>query len=179
MTMEKIWYAIQTYSGFEQKVKQNIEFRSAIEGFKNDIGQILIPTETVVEIKDGKKKSKTRNLMPGYMLIEMEPKNSLFSMIKRIAGVSDFVGDGSKPIPLKQEEVNNVLNLVESKKEKPKSDIKYSLGEQVKVVEGPFANFTGSIDEIDSDRARVKVMVSIFGRPTAVELDVLQVESLS
>ena len=176
--MTKEWFAVNTYSGFENKVKQNIEHRAVVEGFRQDVGRVIVPSETVVEIRNGKKKDVSRNFMPGYVLVEMEPKGEIFEMVKKIAGVSRFVGDGQNASPMTSEEVENILNLMEDKREKPKPEIKYRKGEQVKVIEGPFTNFIGMVDEIDSEKSKLKVMVSIFGRPTPVELDVLQVEAV-
>jgi len=177
-SMAKQWFAIHTYSGYENKVKQHIEYRAALEEVHDRVSQVIIPAESVIEIKDGKKKNVTRNLMPGYVLIEMEPDEDLFALVRRTAGVSGFVGDGVNAIALTEEEVHRVLELVKDKKDKPKPEIKYSQGEQVKVVSGPFVNFIGSVDEIDAEKGKLKVMVLIFGRPTPVELDVLQVESI-
>jgi len=176
--MAKRWYVVHTYSGFENKVKQNIEHCVAMEGFKDLFFQVIIPAESAIEIKDGKKRKITRNLMPGYILVEMESNEDLFNLIRHITGVSGFVGSGENAIPLTEDEIQNILQLVEHKKEKPKPEIKYHIGEQVKVIEGPFVNFQGSIDVIDEEKGKIKVMVSIFGRPTPVELDVLQVESI-
>jgi len=176
--MAKQWFAVNTYSGFENKVKQNIEYRAAVEGFREDVARVIVPSETVVEIRDGKKRQVARNFMPGYVLVEMEPKGEVFEMIKKIAGVSRFVGDGQNASPLDDTEVQNILSLMEDKRERPKPEVRYRKGEQVKVIEGPFTNFIGTVDEIDSEKSKLKVMVSIFGRPTAVELDVLQVESV-
>ena len=172
------WYVLHTYSGYEAKIKQNIEYRAAIEGFKDYIQQVMIPSENVIEIRDGKKRTVTHNLMPGYVLVQMKPDEELFNLIRRMTGVSGFVGDGTNPIPLTEEEIQNVMEMVEEKHEKPKPKIKYRPGEQVRVIEGPFANFIGTVREIDEEKSRLKMMVSIFGRPTRVELDVMQVESL-
>ena len=172
------WYVLHTYSGHEAKVKRNVEHRAAMEGFRDSLKQVLIPYENVIEIKDGKKRSVTRNLMPGYILIEMEPNDELFNMITKLSSVTGFVGDGTKPIPISEEEVQNIMHLVEEKHEKPKPKIRYGVGEQVRVIEGPFANFIGTVNEIDEEKSKLKMMVSIFGRPTPVELDVMQVESL-
>jgi len=175
---EPKWFVLHTYSGYEKKVKQNLEYRAAMEGFKDILNEVVIPSENIIEIKDGKKRTATRNLMPGYLLVKMIPNEEFYSMAQKITGVSGFVGDGTNPIPLTEEEVQNVMNLIEEKHEKPKPKIKYRPGEQVRVIEGPFANFIGTVDEIDEEKAKLKMMVSIFGRPTPVELDVMQVESL-
>jgi transcriptional antiterminator NusG len=177
--MEKQWFAIHTYSGFENKVRQQLEERLLLlKEFKEKIARVLVPAENIIEIKGGKKKTAQRNLMPGYVLIEMEPEEDLFNTIRQMTGVSGFVGSANKPTPLTQHEIENVLDLVADKKTKPKPEVRYRKGEQVKVIEGPFANFIGTVDEIDPDKSRLKVMVSIFGRLTPVELDLLQVESI-
>jgi transcriptional antiterminator NusG len=176
--MAKEWYAVHTYSGFEQKVKANIEHLVAVEGFRDEVAEVIIPQETYVEVRGGKKRTRMRNLMPGYVLVHINPDDKVFEMVKKINGVSGFVGDGNRPIPLSQAEVDNLLHVSEEKAEKPKAKIRIQKGDQVKVIEGPFANFIGSVEEIDTERSRLKVMVSIFGRPTAVELGVLQVEGV-
>ncbi len=177
--MELTWYALHTFSGFEQKVKANIEHLAALEGFKDDVAEVIIPQETYMEVKGGKKKTVTRNLMPGYILVHIFTSDKVFDMIESINGVSSFVGNGEKPIALTQEEVDRMLQVSEEQTEAPKAEIRFSKGEQVKVIEGPFANFVGNVEEIDFERSRLKVMVSIFGRPTPVELSVLQVEETS
>jgi transcriptional antiterminator NusG len=176
--MGRNWYAVHTYSGFENKVKVNIEHRAAMEGFRDMVHDVVIPVEHLIQVKDGKKRTVTRSLMPGYILIDMEETDEIFDLIKKVSGVSGFVGDGANPGPLTEEEVNRVLNIVEDKMEKPKPEISIHKGEQVKVIEGPFANFTGMVDDVDEEKSKLKVMVLIFGRPTAVELDVLQVEAV-
>lgn len=176
--MVKKWYVVHTYSGFENKVKQNIEHVVTISGLKEIFSKVVIPAEAVVEIKDGKTRKVNRNLMPGYILVEMEENDELFHLIKQLNGVSGFVGSGEKPIPLTEDEVNNILQLVEHKREKPKPEIKYKIGDAVKVNDGPFVNFQGNIESIDEEKEKVRVMVSIFGRPTPVELGVLQIESI-
>ncbi|MCL5270000.1 MAG: transcription termination/antitermination protein NusG [bacterium] len=170
------WYAVHTYSGFENKVKQSIERKVAMEGLKDRVTRVIIPLEPVIEIKSGKKHTTMRNMMPGYILVEIEPSDEIFNMIEEIKGVSGFVGDGHKPASLSQSEVDNILNLLESKADKPKPEITYRQGDQVKVIEGPFANFNGTVDHVDEEKNKLSVMVSIFGRPTPVELDILQVE---
>ena len=179
MVDEKVWYAVHTYSGFENKVKLTIEHKAAVEGWRDQVTRVVIPQEPIIEIKGGKKKQVMRNLMPGYVLVEMESSEELFNLIREVKGVSNFVGDGHKPAPLSQSEVDNILDRVEQTADKPKPDINYSRGDQVKVTEGPFANFVGSIEHIDFEKHKLQVMVSIFGRPTPVELDVLQVEPAS
>lgn len=170
------WYAIQTFSGFEKKVKRDIEHRAAIEGLRDDLGQVIVPEEKVVEVKDSKKREKAVNIMPGYVFIEMKPNTHLFKVIQEIHGVSGFAGTGDKPVALAPEEMQNVLNLIEDKKDKPKAEIKFRVGDRVKVVEGAFANFIGTVEGIDAEKARLRIMVSIFGQQTPVDLNVLEVE---
>jgi transcriptional antiterminator NusG len=170
------WFAVHTYSSFEAKVKQAIEHRATIENLREFINRVVIPTEAVVEIKGGKKRTAHRNLMPGYVLVQMEPREDCFNLIKNIKGVSQFVGDGHSPVPLSQAEVDNLLNIMEDKHEKPKPKMAYRKGDQIKVIEGPFTSFVGNVEAVDVEKGKLKVMVSIFGRPTPVELDVLQVE---
>lgn len=175
--MAKQWYAVHTYSGFEQKVKTNIEHLVTLEGFQDKVAEVVIPQEVYVEIKGGKKRTVSRNLMPGYILVHIEPEDDVFDLVKKINGVSGFVGSGETALPLSQAEVDNMLQVSEENAEKPKAEIKFQKGEQVKVIEGPFANFVGTVEDIDREKSKLKVMVSIFGRPTAVELNVLQVEA--
>ncbi|MBI1292727.1 transcription termination/antitermination protein NusG [bacterium] len=171
------WYAIYTYSGFEKRVKRDIEHRASIEGLRDQLGEVVVPEEKVVEIKDGKRKESSRNFMPGYVFIRMEKNEELFKTIQEINGVSQFVGaTPDKPSPLSDQEVRNILGLIEDKKDKPKPEIKFRVGDQVKVIEGPFANFIGTVEQIDHDRARLRVSVSIFGRATPVDLAVLEVD---
>jgi len=173
------WYAVHTYSGHENRVRQTIEHLATIEGFRDQLRQVLIPAETFVEIKGGKKRQTQRNLFPGYVLVAMEPSEDLVNLIVKIPGVSGFLPhDSTKPTPLDDSEVTQILNTVQEKSEKPKPQIRFRVGEQVKVIEGPFANFVGEVNEIDEEKSKLKVMVSIFGRQTSVELDVLQVEGV-
>lgn len=170
------WYVVQTYSSFENRVRDTIEHKITIENLKDRINRVLIPTESVVEIKGGKKRTVQRALMPGYVLIEMVPDEDLFNLIKEVKGVSSFVGDGHSPAPLSREEIANLIDIMEDKQEKPKARMTYRKGDQIKVIEGPFTGFVGQVDEVDAEKGKLKVMCSIFGRPTAVELDVLQIE---
>lgn len=179
MASENQWFAVHTYSGFENKVKLTIEHKAQIEGWKEQVSRVVIPQEPIIEIKSGKKRQVMKNLMPGYVLIEIEPSEELFNMIREIKGVSSFVGDGHKPAPLSNGEVETILNRMEMTADKPKPEMIYQKGDQVKVTEGPFANFVGTVEHIDAEKHRLSVMVSIFGRPTPVELEVLQVEPAS
>jgi len=173
------WYALHTYSGMEKSIKKDIEHRASVEGLREFLGEVIVPEEKIVEIKDGKRKEHAKNFMPGYVFVQLEENEELFKVIEEVRGVTSFVGAGDSRTPLSEEEVENVRGLVEDKKDKPRAEIKYRIGDKVKVIEGPFANFVGTIDNIDFDKAKLRVMVSIFGRSTPVELEVLQVESAS
>jgi transcriptional antiterminator NusG len=171
------WYSIYTHTGFEKRVKREIEHRASIEGLRDQLGEVVIPEEKVVEVKDQKRKETTRNFMPGYIFIRMEPNEELFKVIREVNGVSQFIGTTpDKPSILTEQEVRNILGLIEDKKDKPRPEIKFRVGDSVKVIEGPFANFVGTVEKIDHDRARLSVSVSIFGRSTPVDLAVLEVD---
>ncbi|MCX7049022.1 MAG: transcription termination/antitermination protein NusG [Candidatus Sumerlaeota bacterium] len=172
------WYAIHVYSGFEQKVLKNIQYRLEIDGLSQHVARLLIPTHEVIEIKDGKKAQAQRNLMPGYVLIQMRPSEHVVEMITSLPGVAGFVDDGTKPIAMEDEEVERLLAQTSHRQEKPKTEIQFAKGEQVKIIEGPLVGFNGQVSEIDPQRGKLSVMVSIFGRQTAVELDVLQVDKI-
>lgn len=177
-TMKKEWYAIHTYSGYENKIKTTIEHRVQLEGLRDKVSQVLIPLKKGIEIKNGKKHEIMRNIMPGYVFIEMEPNEEVFALVQKIQGVSAFLGEGGKPSPLPESEVVGLKDSIEERTDRPKAVITYKVNDQVKVIEGPFANFIGTVENVDQDKGKLKVMVSIFGRPTSVELDVLQVEGV-
>jgi transcriptional antiterminator NusG len=170
------WYVIHTYSGFEQKVKQSIEQRVASLGMRHVISQVLIPTETVVELKKGKRREASRKFLPGYVLIRMDMTDDLWYLIKNTPKVTGFVGPGVRPTPIPEEQVRAIIHQVQTGAERPKHKVLFSRGESVRVIDGPFSNFTGVVDEVKPDKGRLKVMVSIFGRPTPVDLEFLQVE---
>lgn|SRR5690606_24764634 len=178
--MEKHWYAIHTFSGYENRIRTQIEHRVQVEGFRDKVAQVLIPQKQATEIKNGKKTQVMRNIMPGYVFIEMEPDDEVFSLVQKIHGVSSFLGAeyGEQPAPLSKAEVESLMDSIEERPDRPKTIISYNVNDQVKVVEGPFANFIGTVEQVDQEKGKLKVMVSIFGRPTSVELDVLQVESV-
>lgn len=178
--MDKNWYAIHTFSGYENRIRTQIEHRVQLEGLRDKVAQVLIPQKKAVEIKNGKKTEVMRNIMPGYVFIEMEPDDEVFSLVQKIQGVSAFLGAefGEQPAPLPQSEVDTLLDSIEERPDRPKTIISYRVNDQVKVVEGPFANFVGTVEQVDQEKGKLKVMVSIFGRPTSVELDVLQVEGV-
>jgi transcriptional antiterminator NusG len=175
---EKHWYIIHAYSGFEQKVAESLKTRSQAFGFADRVGQILIPTEEVVELRNGKKVTSKRLLYPGYVLVEMEMDDELWHAVKSTPRVTGFVGGGTKPVPLTADEVNSVLYRQQTSKERPRPKMSFEKGESVKITDGPFTNFSGKIDEVNSERDTLRVMVTIFGRSTPVELEFLQVEKI-
>ena len=171
----KNWYIVHTYSGFEERVRQNLKQRVEAMGMSDAFGEIRIPTETLVEMKGGKKREVQRKFFPGYILLEMEMSDDAWHLVKNTPKVTGFVGTGKKPTPLTQEEVDQILTQVVTTKEKPKPKHVYEHGEHVRIIDGPFSNFTGVVEEVNLDRNTLKVMVTIFGRSTPVELDFLQV----
>lgn len=176
--MPKKWYIIHTYSGFERKVKESLESRVKAFGLEEKIGQILIPTETVVEMRGGKRVESSRLFYPGYVLVEIEMDDNVWHVVKATPRVTGFVGSAQNPSPLSEEEVDQIINRVATAGEKPTPKMIFERNETVKIVDGPFNNFTGVVDEINMDRNTLKVMVTIFGRSTPVELEFLQVEKL-
>lgn len=176
--MEKRWYVVHTYSGHENKVKQYIESAIQNAGVSDRITRVLIPTEEVVEMRNGKKTTQVRKFLPSYILVEMEMAKDTWHLVTSTPGVTNFVGTGRKPQPLRESEVDRILGQIDRAKTSEVIEIPFQAGDRVKVVDGPFSDFTGTVEEINPEKSKVKVMVSIFGRPTPVELDVLQVESL-
>jgi transcription termination/antitermination protein NusG len=171
----KNWYIIHTYSGFEQKVADSLRGRAQAFGFADQIGQILIPTEEVVELRAGKKVTSKRMLYPGYVLVQMDMSDQLWHEVKNTPRVTGFVGGGNSPVPLTADEVNSILFRQQTSAERPRPKVNFERGEMVRIVDGPFANFSGKVDEINPERNTLRVMVTIFGRSTPVELDFLQV----
>ena len=176
--MAKKWYVIHTLTGEEEKVKKRLLKQSKFKKVEDKISQVLIPTEVVSEVKAGKKKISERKFFPGYIIVEMELTDEVWYLVKNTAGVTDFVSAGSKPTPLLDEEVANILKQTEERKEKPIPKVVFEEGEGVKIIDGPFTNFNGAIDEVNPEKGKVKVSVMIFGRPTPVELEYWQVEKL-
>lgn len=174
----KNWYVVHTQTGLEDKVKAVLENRIAAKGLSELISKIVIPTEQVSEIRSGKKRVSQRKFFPGYILVEMELTESNFLFIKNTPGVTGFIGLGKKPMPLPQSEVDNILKRSEETQVKPSPKVIFEKGEQVRVTEGPFVNFNGTIDEIHPEKGKLKVSVSIFGRSTPVELEYWQVEKI-
>ena len=174
----KSWYIVHTYSGFENKVKDSLDQRKVAYGLQNEIGEVLIPTEDIVEKRGGKEVKSTRRFFPGYILVEMHMSDNVWHVVKNTPKVTGFVGAGNKPTPLTTEEVDHILNQVKTAAEKPKPKYSFDKGDQVRINEGPFTSFNGVVDEVNLDRNTLKVMVTIFGRATPVELDFLQVEKI-
>jgi transcriptional antiterminator NusG len=170
------WYIVHTYSGFERKVRESLESRVAAFGLGNKIGRVVIPTEPVTELRGGKKYTVERAFLPGYVLVEMEMDDQVWHVVKNTPRVTGFLGTGQQPAPLSEEEVNSIVYRVQVGKDKPKLRVRFEKNESVKIIEGPFASFTGVVDEVNEDRETLKVMVTIFGRSTPVELEFGQVE---
>ena len=170
------WFIIHTYSGFENKVAESLKTRAEAFGFDHEIGQILIPTEEVVELRNGKKVTSKRLLYPGYVLVQMAMNDELWHAVKATPRVTGFVGGGNSPVPLTADEVNSVLYRQQSAAERPRPKVNFERNETVRIIDGPFNNFTGKVEEINPERNTLRVMVTIFGRSTPVELDFLQVE---
>ena len=178
MASERKWYIVHTYSGFEERVAETLRQRAEALGMGEQFGEVKIPTETIVELKGGKKRETQRKFFPGYILVEMEMSDPAWHVVKNTPKVTGFVGTGKKPTPLTQEEVDQILEQVHTAKEKPKPKYVFEKGEPVKIIDGPFNNFSGVVEEVNLDRDTLKVMVTIFGRQTPVELNFLQVEKL-
>jgi len=173
------WYIIHTYSGFERKVKESLESRVQAFGLQDKIGRVMIPTEPVTEIRAGKKYTTERAFLPGYVLVEMDMDDQVWHVVKATPRVTGFVGTGQQPTPMSEEEVNSIVFRIDRGKDKPKFKVKFEKNEAVRITEGPFATFTGVVDEVNEDRETLKVMVTIFGRSTPVELEFGQVEKVA
>ncbi len=176
--MAKKWYVVHTLTGQEDKVKQTIEKRITDGPMKELIGQILVPTEKISEVKGGKKKISQRKFFPGYVLIEMELNDDSWYFMRKVPGITGFISSGAKPVPLHDDEILNVLKQSEEKKEKPTPKVIFEKGEAVKVIEGPFTNFNGVVEEVNPNKGKLKVSVAIFGRTSPVELEFWQVEKV-
>lgn len=174
--MEKAWYVIHTYSGYENKVKANLERRVASMGMEDKIFRILVPMEEEYEYKDGKRKLTKKKIYPGYVIVEMIMSDDSWYVVRNTPGVTGFVGSGSKPLPLQEKEIGLILQQMGIDTPRPKID--FDLGEHVRVIRGPFENFSGVIEEINPERGKLKVLVSMFGRETPVELEYNQVEKI-
>jgi transcriptional antiterminator NusG len=172
----KKWYIVHTYSGYEERVKRNLEQRIKFMDATADIAQVVIPTEDEIEIRDGQRKTVTKKLFPGYVLVEMNMNDKSWNVVRNTPGVTGFVGSGNKPTPLAEGEVGAILKQM--KGGAPKVKVGFTRGESVRVKDGPFVDFVGTVDEVNTEKGRVKVLLSIFGRETPVQLDFLQVEKL-
>jgi transcriptional antiterminator NusG len=172
------WYIVHTYSNFEKKVSEEIKRQALIQGLTEEIEDVLVPTEEVVEVRRGQKVNSERKFLPGYVLLRARLTDEAYHLVKNVAKVTGFLGQNNKPMPLRQGEVDRILSQVHEGAEHPKSSITFEIGEQVRVADGPFTSFTGTVEEVDEDRSRVKVAVSIFGRATPVELEFTQVEKV-
>lgn len=172
----KHWYIIHTYSGFENKVADSLRARAEAFGFADRLGQILIPTEEVVELRNGKKVTSKRLLYPGYVLVQIAMDDELWHHVKNTPRVTGFVGGGSAPVPLTADEVNSILYRQQTAADRPRPKLTFEKNETVRIIDGPFSNFQGKVDEINSERNTLRVLVTIFGRATPVELEFLQVE---
>ncbi|HEY3307467.1 MAG TPA: transcription termination/antitermination protein NusG [Desulfuromonadaceae bacterium] len=173
--MSKKWYGVHTYSGFENKVRLNLLERIKNEGVEDFFEEILIPSETVVELKKGEKKTSSRKFFPGYILINMELTDETWHIVKETSKVTGFVG-GNTPFPIQDEEVNKIARRMEEGAEKPRPKVQFEVGETVRVVDGPFLNFSGVVEDVKPDKGKLRVTVTIFGRATPVELEFMQVE---
>ncbi len=168
------WYVIHCYSGYENKVKRNLENRIDSMAMQDYIFQVVVPSEEEIELRDGKRRTVERRIFPGYILVQMLMTDDSWYVVRNTPGVTGFVGSGNKPTPLRQEEVDKIMKRMEA--ETPKVRVSFRVGETVRIIDGPFADFMGTVDDINTDRGKVKVLVSFFGRETPVELDFLQVE---
>lgn len=172
--LEPRWYVIHSYSGYENKVKQNLEQRIVSMNMQDQIFRVVVPTENEIEVRDGKRREYKRRIFPGYVLVEMIMNDDSWSVVRNTPSVTGFVGMGTKPTPLRDEEIKRILTRMEA--EAPTVKVTFKHGQKVRIVQGPFADFIGSVDDINMEKGKVRVMVSFFGRETPVELDFLQVE---
>jgi len=170
------WFVIHTYSGYEDRVKKNLEQRIKFMDSGSEILQVVIPTEDEIEVKDGQRRTVTKKILPGYVLVQMKMTDESWSVVRNTPGVTGFVGSGGKPTPLEEDEVSQILRQMEA--EAPKVKVGFRRGQSVRVTDGPFIDFVGVVDEINPGKGKVKVFLSLFGQETPVELDFLQVEKL-
>jgi len=174
--MAQQWYVIHTYSGYENRAKLNLEERVKNLSKGEFFSEILVPTETVVELVKGKRKTSQRKIFPGYLLVKMELNEETWHIVKETPKITGFAGDGTKPVPITEDEVEDILSQMKEGVSKVKAKVSFNAGDSVRVIDGPFVNFIGTIEEVKPDKRKIKVLVSIFGRATPVELDFIQVE---
>ena len=177
-TRPKRWYIVHAYSNFEKKVQESIREQAKQRGLEDHFEQVMVPTETVVEMRRGRKVNAERKFFPGYVLVKMDLTDEVYHLIKNTPKVTGFLGTDNKPMPISEAEAQRILQQVQEGVERPKPSISFEIGENVRVSDGPFASFNGTVEEVDEARSRVKVAVSIFGRATPVELEFGQVEKL-
>jgi len=170
------WFVIHTYSGYEERVKKNLEQRIKSMDSEDDVAQVVIPTEEEIEVKNGQRRTVTKKILPGYVLVQMKMNDRSWNVVRNTPGVTGFVGGGNKPVPLQTEEVDRIMKQMAA--EAPRVKVGFRQGQSVRVTDGPFIDFMGVVDEIDAGKGKVKVLLSLFGRDTPVELDFLQVEKL-
>ena len=173
---EKSWFVIHTYSGHEERVRKNLEQRIKLMDSEGEVSQIVIPTEDEVEVRSGQRRTVVKKILPSYVLVQMKMSDQSWSIVRNSPGVTGFVGSGSKPVPLREEEINQILKQMAA--ETPKVKVGFKPGQSVRVTDGPFTDFVGIVDEINAEKGKIKVLLSLFGRETPVELDFLQVEKL-
>jgi len=173
---KKYWFVIHTYSGHEERVKKNLEQRMKFMDSGDEISQIVIPTEDEVEVRSGQRRTVARKILPGYVLVQMKMSDQSWNVVRNTPGVTGFVGSGNKPVPLREEEADQILKQMTA--EAPRVKVGFKAGQSVRVTDGPFTDFVGTVDEINVEKGKVKVLLSLFGRDTPVELDFLQVERL-
>ena len=173
---DKHWFVVHTYSGYEERVKKNLEQRIKFMDSDSEVFQVVIPTEEEVEVKSGRRRTITKKILPGYVLVQMKLNDHSWDVVRHTPGVTGFVGGGGKPTPLEQDEIDEILKQMEA--EAPRVKIGFRKGQSVRVIDGPFIDFVGLVDEINMEKGKLKVLLSLFGKETPVELDFLQIEKL-